>query len=93
VLLTVRLALTDEVAIGRLEWYFREGRMVETAVSGDDLRQMGLKPGPQFGILLDRLLAARLDGAVTDEAGERALLARLLADERAPARGNPARLN
>ena len=53
VLLTVRLALTDEVAIGRLEWYFREGRMVETAVSGDDLRQMGLKPGPQFGILLD----------------------------------------
>jgi tRNA nucleotidyltransferase (CCA-adding enzyme) len=78
VLLTARLALTDLTAINLLEWYFREGQWVETAVSGDDLRQMGLKPGPQFGVILDRLLAARLDGEVTNEAEERALLAQIL---------------
>jgi len=75
VLLTARVALTDSTAIDRLEWFFREGRMVETAVSGDDLRQLGLKPGPQFAVILDRLLVARLDGEVQSEAEERALLA------------------
>ncbi|MCB8985377.1 MAG: CBS domain-containing protein, partial [Ardenticatenaceae bacterium] len=79
VLLTARAALTDETAIGWLEWYYREGRLVETAVSGDDLRRLGLKPGPQFAVILDRLLAARLDGEVSSEAEERALLAELAA--------------
>jgi tRNA nucleotidyltransferase (CCA-adding enzyme) len=78
VLLTSRLATTNESVIDRLEWYWREGRGVETAVSGNDLRQMGLKPGPRFGVILDHLLAARLDGKVTDEASERALLSELL---------------
>ncbi|MBK8985167.1 MAG: CBS domain-containing protein [Chloroflexi bacterium] len=80
VLLTARIAVTDAAAVGWLEWYVREGRRVETAVSGDDLRQIGLKPGPQFAVILDRLLAARLDGEVCDEAGERALLAAILPD-------------
>jgi len=78
VLLTARVALTDSAAIDRLEWYFREGRKVETAVSGDDLRELGLKPGPQFAVILDRLLAARLDGEVQTEAEERALLAEIV---------------
>ncbi len=78
VLLTARAALTDETAISRLEWFYREGQWVETAVSGDDLRQMGLKPGPVFAIILDRLLAARLDGEVDSEAEERALLTQIL---------------
>jgi tRNA nucleotidyltransferase (CCA-adding enzyme) len=54
---------------------------VETALDGNDLRALGLKPGPRYADLLDRLLAARLDGQVSDEAEERALLSSLLEDD------------
>jgi len=56
----------------------QEWREVKTAVTGDTLKAMGLKSGPQFGILLEKLLAARLDGAVSSEAEELALLDELL---------------
>lgn len=78
VLLVVR-ALLDEARLVRLlERYVQEWRGVKTAVTGNDLRALGLKPGPRFGAILDELLAARLDGRVADEAGERALLTELL---------------
>ncbi len=79
VLLVVRALLTDERLVGLLERYVRQWRGVRTAVTGNDLRALGLKPGPRFGAILDELLAARLDGRVADEAGERALLAELVA--------------
>jgi hypothetical protein len=39
---------------------------------------MGLTPGPQFRTLLSRLLEACLNGEVTTEAEERALVQRLV---------------
>jgi tRNA nucleotidyltransferase (CCA-adding enzyme) len=77
--LTARAAVGDGRLADWLEWYWREGVGVKTAVGGNNLRQMGLKPGPHFGLILDRLLAARLDGLISDEADERQLLAELLA--------------
>jgi tRNA nucleotidyltransferase (CCA-adding enzyme) len=62
--------LAGQPAASLIERYLAEWRGVKTAVTGDTLRQMGLKPGPQFGVLLDKLLAARLDGTVTTEAEE-----------------------
>jgi tRNA nucleotidyltransferase (CCA-adding enzyme) len=44
---------------------------VKPALTGTDLNAMGLKPGPQFKKILDRLLAARLNGEVKTEAEER----------------------
>lgn len=82
VLLVIRAWLQDERLIDILEIYYREWRLVKTAVTGDDLRALGLKPGPEFAIILDQLRAACLDGAVTDEAGERALLAQLIAQNK-----------
>ena len=60
-----------------LDDYMTSWRQVKTAVSGHDLRAIGLKPGPAFAIILDELLAARLDGVVTSEAEERVLMAKL----------------
>jgi len=57
-----------------LDRYWGEWRHVRPALTGDDLRALGLTPGPIYTRLLDRLLAARLDGEVSDEAGERELL-------------------
>jgi tRNA nucleotidyltransferase (CCA-adding enzyme) len=78
VLLVVRTLLTEERLMALLERYMRDWRGVKTAVTGTDLRALGLKPGPHFATILDELLAARLDGRVTDEAGERALLASMI---------------
>ncbi len=81
ILLAVRAAVGDSPAGELLDRYWREWRHVQTAVDGNDLRQLGLKPGPQYTLLLDRLLAARLDGEVSNEAEERALLQRLLQEK------------
>jgi tRNA nucleotidyltransferase (CCA-adding enzyme) len=78
VLLVGRILLASSPAAHLIERYLQEWRGVKTAVTGHDLREMGLKSGPQYGILLDKLLAARLDGAVNSEAEERALLNQLL---------------
>lgn len=82
-LLTVRMLDLSSRANEWLDRYMVEWRYVRTAVSGDDLRALGLPPGPVYTSLLDALLAARLDGEVVDEVGERALLiAKLAGNER-----------
>lgn len=52
-------------------------RQVKSALTGRDLQAMGLKPGPQYKRILDRLLDARLNGEVGTEQEERALARRL----------------
>jgi hypothetical protein len=49
-------------------------------LKGRDLIEMGMSPGPEIGSLLDKLMSARLDGEISDEAGERALVAQVLAE-------------
>lgn len=51
---------------------------VKPALSGTDLKAMGLKPGPPFKNILDRLLEARLNGEVKTEADERTFVTRVL---------------
>lgn len=81
ILLAARAALEGCREAHLLEQYQQQWRHVSPAIDGNHLRQMGLKPGPQYGVLLDRLLAARLDGEVSSEAEERALLAQLIEDK------------
>lgn len=80
ILLAARVALSGEPEAELLEEYQQRWRHVETDLDGNDLREMGLEPGPQYGVLLDHLLAARLDGEVHNEEEERVLLEQLLAD-------------
>ncbi|MCB8927126.1 MAG: CBS domain-containing protein [Ardenticatenaceae bacterium] len=79
VLLVGRILLAGSPAADLIERYLAEWSGVKTAVTGETLKTMGLKPGPQFGVLLEKLLAAKLDGHVTSEAEELALLDELLA--------------
>ncbi len=41
---------------------------VQPMLTGDDLRRLGYKPGPQYREILDELLTATLDGVITDKA-------------------------
>jgi tRNA nucleotidyltransferase (CCA-adding enzyme) len=66
----------------RLQRYQTELRLVEPEVTGDDLKAMGLRPGPLFGRLLGALRDARLDGKVSTREEEEALLQKLLNAER-----------
>jgi hypothetical protein len=50
-------------------------------LSGHDLRAMGLTPGPLFRQVLDSLLQARLNGEVTTDTEERALVQQLMRPE------------
>lgn len=50
---------------------------VKPSLTGTHLKALGLKPGPQFKKILDRLLDARLNGEVKSEADERELLKRI----------------
>lgn len=49
---------------------------VKPSLTGDDLKVLGLKPGPIFKKVLDRLLEARLNGEVTNREDELALVRR-----------------
>jgi tRNA nucleotidyltransferase (CCA-adding enzyme) len=51
---------------------------VKPSLTGVDLKAMGLKPGPQFKMILDRLLDARLNRDVKTESEERELVRRLM---------------
>jgi tRNA nucleotidyltransferase (CCA-adding enzyme) len=76
--LMVALAVAgSESPAGRqITQYQREWRYVRTIMTGHDLLELGLEPGPQVGELLEQLLFARLDGEALDEADERAILAK-----------------
>ncbi|MCS6773511.1 MAG: CCA tRNA nucleotidyltransferase [Thermoflexales bacterium] len=52
-------------------------RHVRPALNGDDLRQLGLPPGPQYARLLKQLRQARLDGEVHSPEEERELIKRI----------------
>lgn len=78
--LAARSLLGESPAGELLDRYRDEWCSVETVLDGNDLREMGLEPGPQYAVLLDRLLAARLDGQVSTADEERALLERLIAE-------------
>jgi tRNA nucleotidyltransferase (CCA-adding enzyme) len=50
---------------------------VKPILTGTDLKAMGLKPGPQFKKILDRLHSARLNGEIKTESEERDLVTKL----------------
>ncbi len=73
-LLTARMLDLSPRVNDWLDRYMAEWRHVRPTLTGDDLHALGLPPGPIYTRILDALLAARLDGEITDEAGERGVV-------------------
>jgi tRNA nucleotidyltransferase (CCA-adding enzyme) len=61
------------------EW--QDWRGVKPVTTGDDLRALGISPGPIYARILQRLRTAWLDDEVQSYAEERALLQRLIESE------------
>ena len=55
-------------------------RPMRTATNGDDLIALGVERGPMIGQLLDELLAARIEGSISNADEERDYVMRRLAD-------------
>ncbi len=58
--------------------YFTKWRHTKPLLTGHDLKEMGLIPGPIFKKILDTLLKARLDGEVKTYEDEKNLVGRLI---------------
>ena len=58
--------------------YLSEWRHVKPHITGDDLKERGLEPGPKYAKILRRLRAAWLDGEITSKEQESKLLNELL---------------
>lgn len=66
-------------ALGKkLDQFARRLRHVRPHINGNELRKLGVPPGPTYKKILARLRAARLDGEVRTARQERALLETLL---------------
>lgn len=73
--------LANRALTERNDWldaYWQTWRHQTPTLTGHDLRQRGLKPGPQFAHILDELRSAYLDGNINDPAGEEELLNQIL---------------
>ena len=80
-LLTARMLDVSPQVNAWLDRFMAEWRHVRPALTGDDLRALGLPPGPLYTRILGRLLEARLDGEVVDEAGEKGVVGEYLGGE------------
>ncbi len=86
--LAVAWVATDRKRLRRrMLRYETDWRLLETELSGDDLKTRGLRPSPLFGQILASLLDARLDGQVSTREEEEALLDELLSAEGMAGRG------
>jgi tRNA nucleotidyltransferase/poly(A) polymerase len=54
--------------------YLEDYSNVKISTTGEDLKRMGIQPGPRYKELLDNLLAAKLDARVHNKRDEQALL-------------------
>jgi tRNA nucleotidyltransferase (CCA-adding enzyme) len=81
VMAVVWIATSNGTAQKRLLRYQTRWRFVEPELTGDDLKELGLEPGPLFGHLLRKLRDARLNGEVSTREEEMTLVEQVLADK------------
>jgi tRNA nucleotidyltransferase (CCA-adding enzyme) len=80
------VAADDPIVRDLIVQYQCRLRLVRPAIDGRRLRELGLKPGPKYGRILDALRDARLDGVVNTVEEEEALLQELVAAQAESAR-------
>ncbi|MFC1937178.1 CCA tRNA nucleotidyltransferase [Chloroflexota bacterium] len=69
--ITANLIASDSpIAEQHIRLFLNRLRYIKPALSGDDLKRLGIAPGLQMKVVLDRLHEARLDGKVTTKRGE-----------------------
>jgi tRNA nucleotidyltransferase (CCA-adding enzyme) len=86
ILLYMMAKTGDEAVKKYISLYFTQLQNIHCLITGDDLKEMGLPPGPRYKEILDKVLKARLDGEVTTREEEMRLV------RKEAARGNATKL-
>jgi tRNA nucleotidyltransferase (CCA-adding enzyme) len=73
-----RIATDSTITQRALQLFLTKLRHVRTYLDGEELKKLGISPGPQMGKVLEVLLKAKLDGQVRTRADERELVRSLL---------------
>ncbi|MBC6938075.1 MAG: CBS domain-containing protein [Chloroflexi bacterium] len=74
--------LAENPLVGqRIRRYMVEWRFIQPGINGHHLQKLGLKPGPRYSAILNRLRQARLDGETLTDADENRLLQHLLEEK------------
>lgn len=56
--------LGDERVVGLIVRYINDLKSIKTCLTGKELKELGVKPGPEFGTLLERVLVEKIKGNV-----------------------------
>jgi tRNA nucleotidyltransferase (CCA-adding enzyme) len=65
----ILIALLGQRSIRKQIWYYLTvWANIQPILNGNDLNKLGYKPGPQYKQMLDDILAATLDGLISDRA-------------------------
>jgi tRNA nucleotidyltransferase (CCA-adding enzyme) len=75
-----QLASDSPIVRRRFKLFLSKLRYIKPALTGNDLRKMGIRPGPRMKEVLHRLHTARLDGKVRTKKGEMELVRGLLVE-------------
>jgi tRNA nucleotidyltransferase (CCA-adding enzyme) len=67
------IATDSQVIRQSLQLFLKKLRYVRTALNGEELKALGITPGPQMGKILQALHKAKLDGEVRTKADEKKL--------------------
>ena len=78
VLLFVMAKSESDIAKRQISAFFTTYQHIKPTTTGADLRALGVKPGPIYTTILNRLLNGRLNGELTSEADERALVMHMI---------------
>jgi len=76
--LLIKAKTKDNNVKKHIERFFGIYNGMRVFVSGDDLRRLGIKPGPDYEKIFRQVLKARLEGLVRNKEGELALIKRLI---------------
>lgn len=57
----------------RIEYFFLKSHLQRLHIKGDDLFKLGVKPGPKYKKILEKLLSAKINGKVQEQHEELAL--------------------
>jgi len=74
-----QIAVDDAVVCERVQLYRTRLRTMTPEITGNDLKQFGIQPGPVYREILDRLRNARLDGEISTRAEEEEIVRQFVA--------------
>ena len=75
------IANDSQIIRSQIERYLNDLQYMQTALNGDDLKAMGMEPGPRLGRMLSSLRDAKMDGVVRTREDEEALVRQRLQNQ------------